>query len=533
MFSKLIRIFQNLSKTERYIFGGAILVLVIALFFWLSNYYYSITVETPIRSGRYVEGVVGQPTTLNPLLAGANDVDRDLIELLFADLTDLAENIKTSKDNKTWTVTLKDNLVWTDGKPLTTADISFTLESIQNPDTQSPQAATWQGVVAERLSDKEIRFALPSPYAFFKDNLQRLKIAPRHIFTNIPPFNLRLSTFNLEPVGSGPYKFLSYQKQKDGFISRYYFEANEQYAQGEPYIQFLTVKFFNDANDALGSFNRKEIDGLGAIDPKNLGTIQVGHKIFSVNVPRYYAIFLNQSTEPALKKPEIREILGDVIDKSKIIENVFKNHATIVNGPILPIIEGYDQKIYKPAQIDIERAKSLLAKSGLKEINVIVPQIKFLIDTMELIKDDWSKIGVNLNYQVATLPEINDVIKTRNYQAVLFGNILRGNSDVFSFWHSSERFYPGLNLAIYSNKKVDGLLESIRKDFNPESRKINISKLQQLIYEDKPAIFLFSPNYIYAAPKNLNGFDPKLVITPSDRFEKINEWYLKTARVFK
>ena len=128
---------------------------------------------------------------------------------------------------------------------------------------------------------------------------------------------------------------------------------------------------------------------------------------------------------------------------------------------------------------------------------------------------------------------MNEVIKTRNYQAVVFGNILRGNSDVFSFWHSSERFYPGLNLAIYSNKKVDNLLESIRKDFNLESRKTNLSKLQQLIYEDKPAIFLFSPNYIYAAPKNLGGLELKLAITPSDRFEKVNEWYLRTARMFK
>ena len=205
----------------------------------------------------------------------------------------------------------------------------------------------------------------------------------------------------------------------------------------------------------------------------------------------------------------------------------------VVDGPIPSTIDGYDPDIYKSEQIDIEQAKSILSKAGLKEISAVVPQIQFLIDTAELIKTDWGKIGLTFNYQVASLQEMNEVIKTRNYQAVVFGNILRGNSDVFSFWHSSERFYPGLNLAIYSNKKVDNLLESIRKDFNLESRKTNLSKLQQLIYEDKPAIFLFSPNYIYAAPKNLGGLELKLAITPSDRFEKVNEWYLRTARMFK
>ena len=508
-------------------------MLVISGFFWLSNYFYNATEETPVRGGYFKEGIVGQPITLNPILAGANDVDRDLIELLFSDLSELAESIKISKDNKTWTVTLKNQLKWTDDKPLTTADILFTLESLQNPDAQSPNAATWQGVIAERLSDKEIRFSLPNPYAFFEDNLRKLKIVPRHIFANIPLSNLRLSTFNLEPVGSGPYKFISYQKRKDGFISQYYLEANDQYAGGAPYIASFTIKFFNNAGAALESFNRKEIDGLGAIDPRNIGTIRVGHKLFSISVPRYYAIFLNQSTEPALKKAEVRKILDNAIDKSKIIESVFGNHSMIVNGPIPSTIEGYNPDIYKSEQIDMEQVKNILSKAGLKEINATVPQIQFLIDAAELIKSDWEKIGLKFNYQVATLQEMNEVIKTRNYQAVVFGNILRGNPDVFSFWHSSERFYPGLNLAIYSNKKVDGLLESIRKDFNPESRKTNLSKLQQLIYEDKPAIFLFSPNYIYAAPKNLGGLELKLAITPSDRFEKVNEWYLKTARVFK
>lgn len=533
MLYKLVRIFQSFSKFERFIFGGAIIVLVISGFFWLANYYLNVTEKAPVRGGHYKEGIVGQPVTLNPILAGTNDVDRDLIELLFADLSGLAENIKISKDNKTWTITLKDKLEWTDGKPLTTADVLFTLESFQNPDAQSPSAATWQGVIAERLSDKEIRFSLPNPYAFFEDNLRKLKIVPRHIFASIPLSNLRLSSFNLEPVGSGPYKFVSYQKRKDGFISQYYLEANDQYADEAPYIQSFTIKFFNNANEALESFNRREIHGLGAIDPKNLGKIKVGYQLFSINVPRYYAIFLNQSTEPALKKAEIREILDNAIDKSKLIENVFKNHATIVNGPIPSIIDGYNPEIYKSKQIDIENAKNILNKAGLKEIGAVIPQIQFLIDAAELIKADWEKIGLTFNYQVATLQEMNEVIKTRNYQTVVFGNILRGNPDVFSFWHSSERFYPGLNLAIYSNKKVDNLLEAIRKDFNPESRKTNLSKLQQLIYDDKPAIFLFSPNYLYAAPKILGGLDLTSAITPSDRFEKVNEWYLRTARVFK
>ena len=116
---------------------------------------------------------------------------------------------------------------------------------------------------------------------------------------------------------------------------------------------------------------------------------------------------------------------------------------------------------------------------------------------------------------------------------ILFGNILRGNPDTFSFWRSSERFYPGLNLSVYNNKKVDDILESIRKELDAESRKKKLSQLQEIFYSDNPAIFLFSPNYIYAVPKNLGGFKMKILVLSSDRFKKVNEWYLKTARVLK
>lgn len=205
----------------------------------------------------------------------------------------------------------------------------------------------------------------------------------------------------------------------------------------------------------------------------------------------------------------------------------------IVNGPIPSIIEGYNPDVYKTKQIDTENAKNILSKAGLKEISATIPQIQFLIDAAELIKADWEKIGLTFNYQVATLQEMNEVIKTRNYQTVVFGNILRGNPDVFSFWHSSERFYPGLNLALYSNKKVDGLLEAVRKNFDEATRKEQIKQLQSLITGDQPAIFLFSPAYLYVGPKTLGGFPEKILSTPSARFENINQWYLKTARVFQ
>ncbi len=546
---QLFQIFKTFTKTERRLFLGTLMVFLAASFFWGASYFYSHTVAIPVASAQYTEGVIGQPTFLNPAISGANDADRDLSEIIFSGLLDLTDNYKSSQDQRVWTVALKPELKWDDGQPLTSDDVIFTIETIQNAEARSPLFATWQGVVAERISELEVQFTLRTPYAFFLDNLKELKIIPAHIFSQIPAANIRLSDFNLEPVGSGPYKFASYQKRKDGFITEYQLTANKNYSGSSPLIKNLTIKFFANTDDLIRAFNSKKVDGFGDLDPKNLNDVKLSHETLEINLPRYYAIFFNPNSHEALKESSVREALNLATDKKKIIQQVFDNKALIVNQPLLPIIPGLQAKTN---EFDLDKASQLLesaqwiknsegirekkiGKNTIKlEFDLVVPQIPFLQETVNIIKEDWLAIGVRLNPLVLNPMDVaNEVIKTRNYQMLIFGNILKLNPDIFSFWHSSERFYPGLNLALYENKKADTLLENIRKDFDETKRNEEINQLQELINADQPAIFLFSPVYLYVGPRTLGGFDQKILATPSDRFENISQWYLKTARVFK
>ena len=165
---------------------------------------------------------------------------------------------------------------------------------------------------------------------------------------------------------------------------------------------------------------------------------------------------------------------------------------------------------------------------------MIVPQIQFLTDAAETIKADWEKIGVKLDLVKLNPNDISeDVIKNRNYQMLLFGNILKNNPDIFSFWHSSEKFYPGLNLSLFQNKKADEAIEVIRKEMDIEKRIAKVGDLQGIIKDETPAIFLFSPYYLYVSIKDLNGLDGRSLVTPSDRFKNVNEWFLETSRVLK
>lgn len=553
MLYNLKKTIEVLNETERYFLVGAVLVLIISSILFGISLFYKKTVIAPVAGGSFTEGIIGQPIFINPLIAEENKPDLDIIELVFSGLLDLAEKYTTSEEGKIWTVILKPDLKWSNGEPLTSDDVVFTIEAIQDKATNSPYYETWQGVIIERISEREVKFVLRAPYAFFSTNLRDLKIIPRNIFSNLPLANLRLSSYNLDPVSSGPYKFKKLEKRKDGFITKIQLETNPYYAGEKPLITEFNFKFYPNYEEAVQAFNKREIDGLGSLNFDNLKGLMIGHQVFEFSQLKYYAIFFNPNLAPSLKEREVRSALALATNQKKIVSSVLNNRATEATGPLFPEIPGYDFSLYQDKIFSLDNASSTLESAGWKlnkegirekrlekknilslDFKIVVPEIQFLIDAINIIKEDWQKIGVKLDLIILSLPNvINEAIATRNYQMIIFGNSLKDNADIFSFWHSSQKYHPGLNLALYENKASDELLEAIRKDFNEESRNKNLSKLQENILKDRPAIFLFSPHYFYAVAKDLKGIDLKFIISPSDRFKMANKWYLKTARVFK
>ncbi|MDO8584922.1 MAG: peptide ABC transporter substrate-binding protein [bacterium] len=554
MLTRIRQLIRTFTRIEQRAFFASVALFALAVIAGGARYVYAHTTLVPADGDEYVEGIVGQPVTVNPVLSQGNDVDRDIITLLFSGLAELSEQVVPSEGGKVWTATLKKDIRWSDSEALTSDDVLFTLETIQDIASRSPLFPTWQGVVAERLSEREIKFTLKTPYAFFADNLRDLRVIPRHIFGNIPAANLRLSTYNLEPVGSGPYVFRRYEKQKDGFITDYILEANPHFAGNKPHLATFHFKFFIGTADVLRSFNRFVINGIGGLTAKDLSSITVGNDDHYLDIPRYYAVFFNTGLHPALKERDVREALTRATDRANIAGTLFEGdgHVTPVYGPITPSLEGYDasryiNETYTPADAQklLDKAGWVLGSDGVREkmfgrskvkleLDMVVPQIQFLIDAANIIKENWATVGVKLTPLIMNPQDIaNDVLKTRNYQLLLFGEILGTNPDIFAFWHSSERFSPGLNLSVYENKAVDTLLESIRKEMNPDARLKSIGKLQDLLLNDRPAIFLFNPGYLYVTDKQLQGFDAATVATPANRFDGVTSWYFRTRRVWR
>jgi len=553
LFSNLTNVFHHLSRPERRSVYTAVLIAFLATAGLVFISFKNITLAVPVAGGTWTEGIVGQPVFINPVISGNNDADRDLITLTFCSLSDIAEKIEPSNNYQTWQVRLKDNTLWHDGEHLTSDDVIFTIERIQDPEYKSPQSATWQGVTASRVSERELSLSLVAPLSFFPDNLEKLFIIPKHIFADIPLANWRLSDYNLEPVGCGPFQFNSFKKRADGFITQYNLKANPQYVGGAPFISNFVLTFYTDPGQAIEDFIFAKIDGLGGLSKKQLDQIKRNHRLSALPTSRYYSVFINQNASPALKDKNVRLALDTALDRNLLIRETLGGYAEPIAGPVTPnFLEEVDLPA-APASLDpIASAESILEKSGWQlgedglrakkinknnvalEFDLIVPEVEPLLNIAEAITKTWGEIGVKIN-SVILPPETinNNVIRGRNFSLLLFGNIIGRSPDLFSFWHSSQADYPGLNLSQYKNKAADKLIESIRRGEDPDEELSDLVSLNTLLSRDLPAIFLYSPQYLYLISPDLKGFSDDLIVTPADRFRGVSSWYLKTARQLK
>lgn len=510
------KILNSFTRRERQILIGAVFIFLISVFFETALILGDKIEFLPKKGGQFREGEIGQPIFINPLIS-ANEVDRDIASLIYSRLLDLSSDYQIEAGTN-YLVKLKQDLVWDDGQPLTSDDVIFTIKTIQDPDARSPLSQAWQGVVVERISELQVRFILRNPYVFFPDNLRNLPILPQHIFGKIPTANLKLSGYNLEPVASGPYKFERFSKEKDGFITQYQLTVNENYVGKKPYIEKFIFKFYETGDDLIKAFNQREVDGFGGLNPEQLKNLSLSKNLRGLAMSNYYGIFFNQNINSNLKNRDIRLALTQTVDKKQIIQKVF-------NGEAMEI----DQTL-----ADASALNFTVIKEKNLEFNLVVPQIDFLIKTAEIIKDGWANLGVKLNLIVLNPNDIvAQVIRSRDYEMLLFGINPQNQEDLFSFWHSSQKFYPGLNLAIYGNPTADKLIEEIRQTADPQERQKIFKTLQNIINQDRPVIFLYSPKYLYVSVKNLGGFEEKFLNTPSDRFQNVENWYVKTSWLFK
>jgi peptide/nickel transport system substrate-binding protein len=539
---EISRIYRSLSP-EKVLAFWILLILGLGFFFAaLISFNRRFLITVPSYGGEIREGIVGTPRFINPVLA-TSDQDEDLTALVFAGLTkkdqqgqvilDMAEKIDQSDDSLRYTVTLKNTARFHDNQKVTTDDIIYTIDVVQNPLIKSPHRIEWEGVTVQKDSDSQITFILKKPFPLFMETLS-LGILPKHIWKNLNENQISLSDFNIHAIGSGPYAIDSIGSQS-GIPITFTLKAHAHYTLGRPYIETITILTYQNEKYLLKAFADHDITRIHGISPEKISTLNVATSSVKTSLlPRTFAIFFNPNKLAPLADKNVRAALQMAIDKQAIVDQVLFQYGKVISAPY-PFDNEATSSEYNVSKAKemLHETKSLKTSSSTLEITIATANTDEMKKVAEMIKSDWAKIGVNTVIVIYDVSDLNqNIIKDRNFEALLFGAITESPSDLYAFWHSSQRSYPGLNISNYVSKGLDANLETLRSSNDIQEKTDAYASVRKEFIEETPGIFLFAPSLIYINNDKDNSPLPLYSYNNASRFMLVESWYKYTSNVW-
>ncbi|MFA6407862.1 MAG: peptide ABC transporter substrate-binding protein [Candidatus Paceibacterota bacterium] len=547
-FDRLRVYVRGLSLGDRVIFyalAGIVGIVSITSLFALEQ---SLLEKIPTYGGSLVEGTVGSPQFINPLLA-ISDADRDLATLTHSGLMrlsgsgtlvpELAENYTISADGKTYTFALRKGMKFSDGTPVTADDVVFTVKKAQDPALKSPEYADWSGVNVVAVDSQTVQFTLSKPYAPFL-GLTTMGILPSRLWQGISDAEFPFSSLETSPVGTGPFKVASVSRNASGLIQSVSLIGNPYYISGKPYLDSIRFNFYSNTEDLARALTSGAIESAYGVTTPGAMTAPYA---------RVFGVFFNQSENPVYARTEVRKALSLAIDRQDIISSMLSGNATPIMGPVPPgggVIQApVPQPNIPSASAAILRAagwtydgdarawKNAKVPQTLDKVTIRTSNVPELKNVAGAVKASWEKLGISVTVELYEPGDLSqNVIRPRKYEALLYGMVIGRDQDLYAFWDSQEQNDPGLNIALYANKTVDTLLERARGTTDDEARLADLQKIEDTVARDYPAAFLYAPNFIYSMPSEVRGVSLPQIITPADRFATVTEWYRYTDSVW-
>jgi len=512
----------------------------------------------PVRGGVYTEALVGSLQRLNPLLDFNNPADRDITRLIFSGLVrfdsrgnpqpELAADWGFSEDGTLYNVTMREDLKWHDGQPITADDVVFTIELIRNGGIIIPSDLQefWKGIEVVRLSDQALQFRLPEAFAPFLDYLS-FGVLPKHLLDGKTIDQIAEDPFNLQPVGSGPYKFTRLIVENEQ-ITGVVLSSYEDYSLTKPYIEEIVFRYYPDGPSALKAYRDGQVQGIGQVEADILPDVlaENGLALYSVRLPRLTLVLFNLKNPEAgfFQDKKVRRALLMGVNRQGLIDRQIQGQAILADGPILPGTWAYYDKLAQ-VEFDKDGAKQLLKEAGFSlateqdvylskdgtylRFTLVYPDTDMHRGLAEALQSAWTELGVEVNLEALPYDQlVVDRLTQRAYQAALVDlNLTRSpDPDPYPFWDQAQASGAGQNYSQWDNRMASEYLEQARVTADQGERARFYRNFQVVFNEELPALPLFFDVYNYAVDKEIQGVRVGPLFDTSDRFSTIVEWFL-------
>jgi peptide/nickel transport system substrate-binding protein len=511
----------------------------------------------PTTGGVYVEGLVGTPSRFNPLLDFNNQVDRDITRLIFSSLIrfdsmgnpqpDLAESFGVSVTADLFNVSLRKNALWHDGTPVTAEDVLFTVDLMRNAEMPVPTdlRELWNSVDVFAFDALNIQFRLREPYSPFIDYLS-FGILPKHILGGKSPQEIINDSFNLAPIGTGPYRFEELRTE-GGKITGVVLQAFDDYYLKPPWIEEFVFRFYPNTSEVLEAYRNGQVLGIGHIDSNSLDAVlsEPDLNMYTARLPQMSLILFNldHNEKPFFADLEFRKALLMALNRPWMIDQALQGQAMVAHGVIFPGTWAHfgnvNQYEFNPEEaIEILRnADYILPPNGTVRVkdgvqlgfDLIFPNTERHAILAQMIQEFWAKIGIFVNIiPVDHETLLRDFLDPRSYDAVLVDLTFARSPDPdpYPFWHQA-MITGGQNYSKWDDRRGSEYLERSRVTPDRFERTRLYRNFQLHFSRELPALPLYYPMFSYAVDNEVLGIQLGPIFDPSDRFATALDWFLE------
>ncbi len=493
--------------------------------------------EEPKVGGTITFPIGGDPNTLNPILS-TDAMSGTVIMQIHSGLVrsnenlefigDLAKDWTVSADNLTLTFNLRNNVTWHDGVKFTAHDVKFTYDTIKHADYTGVRKRDFElvkEIIAQDDSTLVLKLAQPDASLISKLGIG---IIAKHVFEGHPVAELlEHPASRSAPVGTGPFKLSEWVSGQYLVLSR-----NPNYFMGGnlPYLDKIVHKVYQDADATLAALEAGDIDFMGSIPVDSIELIKTAHSdrlnFTTLKQNGYWYIGMKQD-HAFFSNKNLRQALAYGLDRATMINSLFLGYGTVMNADIPPISWAHNPNLFN-YPYDKTKAIQLLEAAGWRTVgsdgvrrNAAGERLSFELisasgdqtrtNMLEIIKNQWAEIGVEAKVELYEISVYYDKLDYGEFEIYQWGWNLGLDPDNYIFFHSSSGFgadgrLQGFNDVGFSNAEVDSLIEKARSTFNQEERRVAYWRIQEILNEELPYIFLYSRDSVAALSKNFHGY---------------------------
>jgi len=451
---------------------------------------------------------------------------------------ELAGSWDVSPDGKKITFHLRKGVKWHDGAPFTSDDAMFTYQRMIDPRTPTAYGEDFRQVK---------RASAPDPYTFvveygrpFAPALASwgMHVLPKHLLERYP--DISKSPLNKKPVGTGPYRFVEWKTGE-----KVVFDANADYFEGKPYIARVITRVIPDQATMFLELKSGGVDLMNLTPPQYTRQTETAEFRKSFRKYKYtasaYTYLGFRLSHPFFKDPRVRQAIAYATDKQALIDGVLLGLGQEATGPYKPGTWPYNPNVRRYPH-DPGKAKALLADAGWKEKDkdgILVKdgrRFEFTVitnagnearaKTAAILQQNLAEVGIKMEIRtVEWAAFINEFIDKRKFDAVILGWNTTPDPDQFDIWHSSKTGPKELNHVGYANPEVDRLLDEGRSTFDLEKRKKAYFRIQEILAEEQPYVFLYVPDALPVVQSRFHGIEP----APAGISYNFVRWYVPKA----